>query len=780
MNKHPLANCSQCSLRDAPYVPSKTPQGPVTYAIVAESPGFTETIAKEPLIGQSGKLIKEVLRRHDIDPNSCFLTNVIACDPGKDEKPPPDAVEACRPRLLHEIAHCGTNKVLAAGAIAAKAFFPETKSILNARIGPPRNVQWNGTKLEVVPTIHPAYALRMADNYPFLVTDIGKLKIPAKKWKPPKYKVADNEAKALAYIRFLEARGDFQPLAVDIETAVEKDVAFEHPTDADLLCVGIAYDAAHVVVFADSALRRRRVQQALGALLSRSYIICQNGKFDVPVLRSFEPSIRLGFDTMLAHATLDERTGIHSLDYMAREFLGAPAWKLMIKQYTTKGRAFDAVPRDVLYEYNAYDCALTFGLYELFLPQLKEQGVEKLHEFLVRASNNLMGVEREGVAVNLDYLEELDESYKTELETLEQPLHEWVDNPRSPDQVKSAINGLGVDCASTRMPLLQELRKVAYEYQSSSTQARDVVRFIDALKTYRKAHKQYTNYVRGLKARISKGRVHTSYLLHGTTTGRLSSRNPNLQNQPRGPSIRKLFIPSHPDNVFVKADFAQGELRIVAILADEPYYAERFADEIDVFADVQEEFFRNRTDKELRTKTKSVIHGSNYGMILGRGDQGLQKAVEIFPELPKAEAYEAAFQYQRKLFGLTPQVVAWQRATRQRVLDGETLTTYKGRRRHFLLIAPSNKHKVMNECLAFVPQATLSDICLTGCCELRERGYPVRLTTHDELVVECHWHDAERVRKAMSDIMSEAATEFSTVLPFPVETSVGKSWGDCA
>jgi len=269
-------------------------------------------------------------------------------------------------------------------------------------------------------------------------------------------------------------------------------------------------------------------------------------------------------------------------------------------------------------------------------------------------------------------------------------------------------------------------------------------------------------------------------LLHGTTTGRLSSREPNLQNQPRGPTIRKLFIPGHPDHVFIKADFAQGELRIVAILADEPYYAERFLAGIDVFADIQEELFNDRIDKELRVKTKEFVHGSDYGMIMGRGgDQGKQKAREIFPELPTLQAYEAAYAYQQKMFSLVPNVIEWQRKTRKFVLDGGLLTNYKGRQRHFWLITPQNKHEVMNECLAFLPQSTLSDMCLSGLIEMVERGYHVRLSTHDEVVVECHSSQADRVEQEVAGILSDAAKEFSDKLPFPVETSIGRSWGDC-
>lgn len=771
MKKHPLADCENCSLQKRPYVPSKAPQGQATYAILGEAPGYQETLAREPFVGPSGKLVKEVLKRHEIDPNACFLTNVVACRPPDNIDPPKDAIAACKPRLMDELERSGAKRVLATGNFASRALLPTSDGILKVRVGPPRKIGSNGQKFEVVPTVHPAACLRSSDFFPYLVTDTGKLKAPASNWQPPKYKVADTEKSALRYLSLLE---NFGTLAVDIETSVEKDVAFDHPESAGILCVGIAYGPNKVIVFPSDVLQGE-VGKALGERLVNSKLIAQNGKFDIPPLRFFHPDIKLYADTMLMHYALDERRGVHGLKVMAREYLGAPDYAARIKQFTTgRGANFSSIPSSILYEYNAYDCALTFQLYELFCRQLEDQGLSSLHDFLVRSSNALMEVESRGVHIDENYLEELDARYQTKLAALEEPLHKWVDNPRSPVQVRSALARLGVECSSTALPVLQNLQSWVASVQSNHPEAREVAALIDHLLEYRKVAKLHGTYIKGLRKRLHKGRVHTSYLLHGTTTGRLSSRNPNLQNQPRGPEVRRLFVPSHADNVFIKADFAQGEWRIVTILADEPYFAERFAEGRDVVADLQEELFGNRTDKEFRTLTKNIAYGSWYGMVLGRGDQGLYYAQHKLHMDP-----DEAYSYQRRLFELASNIPQWQERTRARVLAGETLTTYKGRRRHFWIITATNRHEVLNECLAYVPQSTLSDICLTGLCELEEMGYQVRLSTHDEIVIETTSSKAERVQFEMAGIMSEAAKEFSDKLPFPVETSIGSSWGAC-
>lgn len=770
MNKHPLASCSSCPLKEQPYVPTKFPKGTPFVAVVGIAPAQHEVITGEPYTGASGKLMKDVLRKQGIDPNSCLYTNVLACKLiDEDAAPPKEAIDACSKRLQGEIKQSGTTRILATGAVAAKAILRTGSGILKERVGPPKRLQ-DGTI--VVATVHPASALRTSDHLPFLATDTRKLVIETPQWESPRFRVADSEARAVRYIQFLR---NFDTLAVDIETGTEKDVAFEHPNDTEILCVGVAYDRRHAVIFPGEILRIPIVGKLFGLLLANARLTGQNIKFDEPVLHQFHQDIKFAGDTMLYHYVLDERKGIHGLEPMAMELLGTPPWKWMTKQYTSGGFSFAAVPRPVLYEYNAIDCCTTFALDELFVQQIEAQGPKRvgLFEFLLRASSALMPVEREGVNVDLPYLEKLDVDYQTELAALEQPLQEWVDNPRSHDQVRAAFARLGVDLPSTRMPLLQELRKVAYEYESSVTQARDVVRLIDALEEYRKAHKLYTTYVRGLRKRITESKVHTSYLLHGTVFGRLSSRNPNLQNQPRGPTIRKAFVPGYPDHVLIKADYAQGETRVVAVLADEQYLIQQFLDGVDVIATIQGELNwpRNMPRKDLRVKTKNVVYGSWYGMVLGRGDQGLDyaKRLDMHPD----EAYA----YQKRFFSLVPNVIQWQKDTRAFVLNGGVLENYKGRRRHFY-VTPQNKHKIMNECLPFKPQSSLSDMCLTALCMLTEAGQKVRLSTHDELVVECHKDNVIETGLLVARTMEEAAKEFSTAIRFPAEMSVGRSWGD--
>lgn len=769
MNKHPLADCEHCPLVNERLVPSASPQG-ATLAVVGEAPGYQETVYGQPFVGPSGKLIKELLGNAGVVWESTFRTNVVLCRPPNNEDPSPEAITACKPRLLAEIDASGCDTVLATGGFAAKAFTGSGDGILKQRIGPPKRSIHN-SGLRVVPTVHPAYVLRSSDAFPFLVTDIQKIREQVRTFQEPEYVVPNsaNEANALLEI-FVPGR----PLAVDIETRVDKETAYEHASQYDLLCIGLS-NGAHTVILPGEYLQDRAVGFRLGTTLSNSRIIAQNGKFDIPALWRFAPNLRLWFDTLLASYALDERTsGIHSLDYMGQEHLGAPNWKADIKQYTKGSGDYGRIPRDTLHRYNAFDVACTYQLYVLLRERLRARNLLHLHDFLVRASNALMRMEDEGVAIDTAHLAELGRDFSARLSAQETRLSQWVANPRSWQQVQAALNSLGVGTPSTDVSHLQQIRARMDEYISAGravTKAQVVCEFIDALLDYRHWHRLHSTYVEGTRKRLYNGRIHTSYKLHGTVTGRLSSANPNVQNIPREGGLRPLYVASN-GNIFLEVDFAQGELRIITLLAGVDRWTEAFRQGRSPLRELAAELFGASYTLQQYTRTKNIVYGTSYGMVLGRGDQGVKYARN---ELKMSN--DEAYRYQQRYFALVPEVPLWQEKTRAFVKGGGTLTTYKGRSRHFWHISKENEKDILNEALAFVPQSTLSDICLTGTCLLVERGYHPRITVHDSVVVECRTDDVEPTQAAITAAMREAAEEFTTDIPMPVEYKISKVWG---
>jgi len=794
---HPLAKCEECPLRTEGlgYVPSKIPvEGRTRLVVVGEAPGFREAAYKEPFKGPSGQLINHVLRHHGYEREEVLYTNVVSCRPRDNTNPPPTAIDACSGRLMHEIVESGSRDVLALGAFAARSLCEHPGAISSLRIGPPKRPTYrlSGSAVErVVATWHPAYCLRNADSFPSLVSDVEKLTYDSfKEWQAPDWHYFDEVPLALEAIKGLQTYLSWleRPLLViDIEVGIDKDTSFDHPNNYDLLCIGLGYAKGKVMVLGEEALKDEQVKQALFATLRSAKLVAHNGKFDLAGLYPIFPALSLYADTMLAHYALDERSGgaLHGLKMLAVELLGAPQYDDEIKQYT-KGGSYANIPRELLYRYNAYDVACTWDLWELFEPQLESEGtwpwtnlpakkLRDVHDFMVGAANQLMYLELNGIAIDRTYNRELATAYLEKLADIERDIDAIVNegtdglipniNPRSPKQVKAFLETQKVMVESTNADTLERLLgRVDPDIPLG--------RFLRTMLYHRREQKLYGTYVKGIARRLYRGRVYTTYMLHGTTSGRLASRNPNLQNVVRDKAIRRQFAVSKPGNIFVQADYKQAEGRVICWLARDEYLRSIFMDPTrDLFNELGMNLYGvSELEKEQRIRVKAYF----YGLSFGRTAYSI--AMEYGFNLRQTEQDLKGF------FRLIPAVEAWQNDIRKKVLAGEDLRTpLFGRRRSFPLITDQNKKDVLNEALSYLPQSTASDICLSALVRLRPmlRGLGfIRLTIHDALVVECAEDKVEEVSRLLREVMVGIAADYIDYVPFAVDISTGTSWGD--
>jgi DNA polymerase-1 len=695
-----------------------------------------------------------------------MFTNACLCRPPGNATPPKTAVSACRVRLYEELRASGVQDVIALGGTAAEVLVDDPRKITALRVGPPKPIASglrDSSIRRVVPTWHPAYCLRNADAFPALVTDIGKLQdARTEPWKAPRYHVIDEPELAIRWLN--ETTPAF--CVVDIEFGFDKDEGFDHPNNYDMLCVGLGIAKSEVVVLGSDALAPD-TWEALASFLQRTKIIAHNGKFDLSGLFPHIGGQTLYFDTMLAHYALDERSGTHGLKYLAVELLGAPQYDDEIRKYVPRRGNYADIPRPILYQYNAYDCGCTWDLFELFSERLVGQELTRVHDLMVAASNQLMYLELNGITMNLEHSNQLRIEYLARLADLEAGLEVSAGegfNPRSPKQIKEFLQSLGVVTPSTDETHLKFILE-------RSTAGSTVRGFIEGLLRYRRQQKLFSTYVDGIRRRLYRGRIHTTYLLHGTTSGRLASRNPNLQNIVRDKEIRKQFGVSSSDNVLIQADYKQAEGRVIATLAQDEYLRQVFADKkVDIFNEMSDSLYgKGKWGKEERVRTKAFFYGLSYGR------QAHSIAAEYRMSAREAETLL------REFMGLIPATVAWQNETKRRVLAGDDLITFFGRRRRFRLITDDNRTNVLNEALSFLPQSTASDICLSALTQLRPMlkglGW-IRLTIHDALVVECPQQNQERVSELMTNVMVEQGTRFTDYVPFVVDLSSGKSWGD--
>jgi len=626
--------------------------------------------------------------------------------------------------------------------------------------------------------------------------DIEKLLRPtADPWVEPDWEYWDEPILAVqALDRLLKRQretGRYE-LVVDIEVGIEKDTAFDHPNMYQMLCVGLAWERGKAGVVGERAMANAQVRGRLERLLRRSKLVAHNGKFDLAGLWPLFPRLELWFDTMLAHYALDERSGGHGLKVLAVERLGAPAYDDEIKQYIPRGGNYANIPREILYKYNALDVACTWELYELFsremdedpvgrdiwlwpYPELPVRNLRDWHDFLVAASNQLMYLELNGITVDIEYNTKLSLDYISKLDEMEEKLSALVSeatkgnmeslNPRSPKQVKAYYETEHIRLESTDKDNLEALS----ERLNPNSYAG---RFTTGLLEHRFEAKRYGTFVKGIRKRLYGNRVFTNYLLHGTTSGRLASRNPNLQNIVRDKAIRKQFVASRPGNILVQADYKQAEGRVIAWLAQDEYLRSIFADpEQDLFNQLGSGLYRvppDQLNKEQRVRTKAFFYGIGYG----REPYSIAREYKLPIDEAKRDFY--AF------LDTIPDVVAWQESIKQRVRNGEDLITPFGRRRRYALITKQNQSDIFKEALSYLPQSIASDICLSALVRLRPmlRGIGfIRLTIHDALVVECPKARLEDVSHMLQTEMVEAARRITTYVPFEVDISQGNSWG---
>lgn len=674
-------------------------------------------------------------------------------------------VQACLPRLKSELV--GREVFVLLGNTAKETILETKEGITSVRSGPPKSLdKYPGVK--IIPTLHPAACLRQSDSFPSLVKDIGKINAVHTRFEPPIFRVFDDAHEALAVLQELCSK--YEAFTLDIEVGVDKDTDFTHPDE--LLCIGIGYAPNKAIVIGEKALLDGRVKNFIRKHFRDKKIICHNGKFDIQVLMRLgflEDPYCLWFDTMLASYACDERPGHHGLKYILAEEFGWPSYDDEIKKYTgtgTNAMSYAVVPRDILYKYNAYDAAGTYLVYDLFDKRM-DATARGVHDRLVYYSHELIYVELEGVKFDLEYNQYLFDHFEEALKPAEARMAELTGiptfNPRSPAQVKDYLHSQGV-----RVPDVQrETIQLVAERVAPDTELGE---FLALLLQHKLDQKSYSTYVKGLRKRVQKdGRIYSTFLLHGTVSGRTASRNPNVQNITRGVTLRKQFIPE-PGNVFVQCDYGQIEGRVMAVEASETFLLDIFRDPTrDLFDELGTALYGSleaARKKENRVRTKAYFYGMGYG----REAHSIAKEYKL--PVKQVEKDMARF------FGNMPNLTAW-RENIMKAARASALQTHFGRKRRFWLVTKENVRDVEKEGLAFIPQSTANDINLTALCRIRRAGLHVRIPVHDSIMVECPEEDKLEVAQFMIKTMQETATEiYSDIVPFVADYEFGYNWGE--
>lgn len=770
--KHPLAQCGDCPLREKRFAPTTGPEY-ARVAFVSRSPGRHDVRHGKPFSGPSGKVLDYLLNRYKAKRDDILTTNVVLCE---SDDPPKEAIERCRPRLEAELAN--VDLILAGGVEATKAL-TTVKSVSAGRGYDHTRVSSAGVTQRVVVTNNPAAVLRDSDSFPDMVRDFRRAFDPISAPVFPEVEVIDSADQARAILaRWCNTSYDY--LASDLEW-----------NDTAIYCAGFAQSGGKSVVFGRNALSDRRVQKILAEFYNRTQtrFIWHNGKADTKVLRREGISGRVDEDTFLASIALDERPGVHSLEFLLMDNFDWPNYEPeVVKTFKRTGFIKDS-DLPLLYEYNGRDAAGTKMLYDRFMPMLAEEGLEDLYrKRLLTSVNAIRNMEERGFHYNVEAAANLNErEVLPALWGLQREIREIsgqsLINPRSVPQMHAVyydVMGLKHDLKDSGKKKLEsstgaEVRTeiIAGRFRSKPQYKDRIVQLATVHKRFSSIEKQRGTYIEGLIERANRdGKIYCEFNIGGTVTGRLSSRSPNLQNVTREgregiPGIRTLFLPS-PGNVIITADYSQAELRTCAVLSGD----ERL---LGIYRDSSRSLHRERAaafygadyTKEQYVKSKNINFGVTYG-------QSAEAFAQMY-HMPKEEAQA----YVDSWWAEFPQLKKWVKSVQEQAEREGVIKSPFGHRRRFHLITNENRGDVHREAVNFLPQNIAAWVTISSLIELDLGAVPTVATVHDSIVADVPANAADDTAKMMKEVMEcQAKKELGWNLPFTVDVSIGHSWGE--
>lgn len=797
------------------------------YAIILDAPTESEGKVDRFFAGKRGgpgALLEATIGAAHGELDDLYIGTAVNCRPNVKKKAmQKNAMIACRERLLEELKEAGVKKVLSVGAMAYSALMSSDKLLAPTKI---RGRWRQAYGMDVLATIPPGFMFGKRENIDyfrdfaydiekFFTTD-GKQPDPhVQVWRPDTLKEADEA------FEFLAAQ-DF--VSCDLETTGLSPIAHE------ILAAGfgaIEGTDGTTVVFDEALLGKKKVWRRIAQLLaSDQETVFHNAKFDLQFFitgftaRGLKYAPRNIHDTMMLHYTLDERPigrfSSHNLETLARVRYDAPDYGINVgkwlEQWAAAGELDRRSMRHELHVYLGLDAYYTARLFpDLWNEALRDDPklLDLYEDLLMPGSLALAEIEHHGVKLNVKHFKEqaaeLDKRIKPIQRRLQRKTGRKDFNPGSPQQVKEYIYddlelpfGLHTDkdgkvYHTARRGGLQEGPTAAPVLKSLAYRFPEHKKVIDDICEFRNLQKNVGTYVNGLLNRVDvDGRMRTSFRLAGTSTGRLSSSDPNLQNIPdashTGIEIRAGFVAPRGYKL-IEADYKQLEVRIAAWLSDDDQMREIFESGRDPHQEIAFSIYRKPKEQithYMRWLAKNILFGLLYGRgyesvatgpeqedIAARGGQrwGLSEVKEFYDNLLAEWADFAEWQRSQKELGYK---------------DGE-ITMPTGRHRRFAFIPKHDGGYVGRASFNNPIQGTASDFCLYALISLHhkfeelyghlEKRPRLVLTVHDSLMVECPNALVDEVSELIETTMTQEPL-IDIDVPLAVDIDVSQRWGE--
>jgi len=576
--------------------------------------------------------------------------------------------------------------------------------------------------------------------------------------------------------------------------AVDTETSSLNPLDADLVGISFSYapNKACYIPLAHKnikGLKKETVLKKIKPILEDPSIkkVGQNIKFDFIVLKQNNIEINPIEDTMLISYALDAGTNRHNLDTLSEIHLNHKTISYKELVGTGKNKLnFSDIELDKATEYAAEDADATLRLYNYLKARLDKEKLNKVYEAFEKPMVKLLSkLEFNGIKIDDIYLKKLSKNFEEKLKKREKEIYSIAGrefNIGSPKQLGEIIYN------ELKIAKLRKTKKGSLATSANILEDLALAghKFPNLVLEWRQISKLKNTYSDALQDHINKKtkRVHTSFLLAATNTGRLASSNPNLQNIPikseEGKEIRKAFI-ADKKNVLISADYNQIEMRILADMADVKELKKAFKNNEDIHTLTASQVFNvpiNEVNDDLRRKAKTI----NFGIIYGITQYGLAKQISV--------SNQEALDFINAYFKKFPEIKDYMNSTISACRNQGYVSNIFGRRIHLRGINDKNfSIRSFQERAAInAPiQGSAADIIRLAMIKINQQieedeklQTKMLLQIHDELIFECLKEDEEYIKKTIKQAMVSISKSEHHIFSIPLEVNVnsGNNWGE--
>ena len=577
------------------------------------------------------------------------------------------------------------------------------------------------------------------------------------------------------------------------EVVVDTETSSLDPHQAKLVGVSLSSKigkACYIPIGHNSkkCIGKDKVIKKLKPLLEDPSIkkIGQNIKFDFIIFYKQGIQLTSMEDTMLMSYVLDAGKNRHNMDTLSEIHLNHKTIKF--KELVGSGKkeiSFSEVDIERAKDYAAEDADITLRLYKKFSKSLKQEKMVNIYEVFEKPMIKILAfMEIEGIKIDNKFLKVLSSNFEKKIEKIQKKIFKISKkefNIASPKQLGEIIyNDLKIaglkktkkGSFATNASVLEDLAFKGYEFPKLVLEWRQVSKLKN---TYSDSLPEHIN--------PETKRVHTSFLLAATTTGRLASSDPNLQNIPiksdDGKFIRKSFI-AEKNHILISADYNQIEMRILADLADVKELKKAFKNNEDIHSLTASQIFNidiKKVNQDQRRKAKAI----NFGIIYGISQYGLAKQINV-------SNYEAE-EFLNAYFAKFPEIKIYMDKTIKFCRRSGFVNNIFGRKSHFININDKNFNvrNFQERAAINAPiQGSASEIMRLAMIRLHKKFKEQKnqktkmlLQIHDELIFETPKEEAKKISKLIIEQMSSVAKSdlHSFSIPLTVDLNIGDNWG---